>query len=72
MAETLEVMECPERKKDKLVIFFLTSDAKDWWESLAHVLGPPRFTWETFDKAFQEEYFPQTFQHSLWQNFMIL
>lgn len=48
VSETLDVMECLERKQVKFVVSFLGSHARKWWKTIMAMLKPTSSSWEVF------------------------
>ncbi|XP_038887101.1 uncharacterized protein LOC120077283 [Benincasa hispida] len=71
--KSFRVMRCPKDRKVALATFLFQQRAEDWWwifESNRRVRE--EITWEEFDNAFHEQFYPQTFRDAKQNKFMDL
>ena len=82
MMRIFDIMRPTDEQKVSFATFMLTDDALNWWEDTKRLMTTPtqgaqdttpiKVTWAMFEKAFDEQYFPQSYQYEKKQEFMEL
>ncbi|BBN67675.1 hypothetical protein Prudu_150S000400 [Prunus dulcis] len=67
------VMAVPQDRRVTLATFFLTRNARFWWESVRRrYRDPAAITWPVFRAAFDSQYYPQAYQNMKMEEFLQL
>ncbi|XP_034208114.1 uncharacterized protein LOC117621659 [Prunus dulcis] len=73
MERIIEVMAVPQDRRVTLATFFLTRNARYWWESVKRrYRDPSAITWPVFRAAFDSQYYPQAYQNLKMEEFLQL
>lgn len=60
MEEIFDVLRCDDAQKVSYVVYKIKGEAKYWWRGTKHILESQgqQITWQTFQGAFLDKYFP--------------
>ncbi|CAL9024787.1 unnamed protein product [Prunus brigantina] len=73
MERIMDVMDVPQGRRVVLAIFFLSRNARHWWESTRRrYRDPSAITWQEFRTAFDGQFYPQTYQNMNMEEFLQL
>ncbi|BBN69306.1 transposable element gene [Prunus dulcis] len=73
MERIMEVMAVPQDRRVILATFFLTRNARHWWESIKRrYRDPSAITWPVFRAAFDSQYYSQAYQNLKMKEFLQL
>ncbi|CAL8993984.1 unnamed protein product [Prunus brigantina] len=69
----MEIMRVPQDQRVALATFFLTRNARHWWESIKRrYQDPAAITWQVFRAAFDGQYYPLAYQNLKMEEFLQL
>ncbi|CAL2244317.1 unnamed protein product [Prunus armeniaca] len=58
-----EVLQCPDGDKVRLATFLLKGNAYHWWKTVRRgSANPAALTWEEFQRAFFDQFYPHTYK----------
>ncbi|XP_034207089.1 uncharacterized protein LOC117620937 [Prunus dulcis] len=73
MERIMEVMAVPQDRRVTLATFFLTRNARFWWESVRRrYRDPTTITWPVFRAFFDSQYYPQAYHNMKMEEFLQL
>ncbi|XP_013639165.1 PREDICTED: uncharacterized protein LOC106344308 [Brassica oleracea var. oleracea] len=72
MEKNFEAMECPEKYKKKIAVYYLEGDATGWWDRIDRQRGHTITSCPSFKREFERKYFPPEAKHRLERQFMNL
>ncbi|XP_020412075.1 uncharacterized protein LOC18786176 [Prunus persica] len=73
MERIMDVMDVPHERRVVLATFFLSRNARYWWESVRRQYqDPSAITWPVFRTAFVEQFYPLAYQNMKMEEFLQL
>ncbi|CAL9004185.1 unnamed protein product, partial [Prunus brigantina] len=73
MERIMDVMNVPQERRVVLATFFLSRNARYWWESVRRQYqDPSAITWQVFRNAFVEQFYPLAYQNMKMEEFLQL
>lgn len=73
MERIMDVMDVPQERRVVLATFFLSRNARYWWESVRRQYqDPSAITWQVFRTAFVEQFYPLAYQNMKMEEFLQL
>jgi hypothetical protein len=71
MERIMEVMDIPQERRVVLATFFLSRNARFWWESVKkRYVDPSTITWQMFRSAFDDQFYPVAYQNMNMEEFL--
>ncbi|CAL2238354.1 unnamed protein product [Prunus armeniaca] len=68
-----EVLQCPDGDKVRLATFLLKGNAYHWWKTVRRgYANPAVITWEEFQRAFFDQFYPHTYKTTKKSEFLHL
>ena len=71
VSEIYTVMGCSDEQKVLFSRFFIADRAKDWWEAIK-TRHPTGVTWDQFQQAFTDRFYPRSYQDAKIEEFFKL